>query len=328
MQRQARALVTGCCGFIGRYLVRALERKGWQVEGIDNFSTARGVSHENRYVGSVQSGLAHFSHEHFDVIFHLAARVGPAYVLQDPLALLQEHHDDALAVLRFARPRDAVVVLTSSSEVYQGNTEVPFCEDDDLVIGPSHLPRCAYAISKLEMEHLALACHRQWGVKAVIARLFNVVGAGQRPEFVLPIFVRQALQEETIRAHGDGEQVRSFTHVHDCVQALIALAACERAYGQIVNIGTAAGELSMYQLAQKVREHCHVAYGVPLAPIECVPFETTGDAAWERMRVRVPDVDKLERLTALRFRDRLGAIIAEVADEHAEQLGIARRAVA
>ena len=69
-----------------------------------------------------------------------------------------------MALCELGARTGAVVVLASSSEVYQWNHATQMREDDALLIGPSHLPRCAYAVSKLHMEHVGLAYWRQRGV--------------------------------------------------------------------------------------------------------------------------------------------------------------------
>jgi UDP-glucose 4-epimerase len=242
--------------------------------------------------------------------------------------MLIEHAQHTRAICEIAARVQSAVVLASSSEVYQWNRDDWMREGDALMIGPSHLPRCGYAISKLNMEHLGLAYWRQRGVPVVVARLFNIVGPRQREGFVLPIFVRAALLGTPLAVHGDGSQIRTFTHVRDAVDALVQLSTTPAAYGEIVNVAAREPCLSIAAVAEKVVHYVGSAYETSgSSPILRVPYDATGDAAWERMRVRRPDVGKLRALTGLAFPDRWDEILQDVCADWAGRLGVRRRVV-
>ncbi len=320
---EMRALITGIAGMIGSHLAERLFELGWEVDGIDDLSTGNpeNVNHAKLGVCVVAPvcdiGDYSLSETEYDVIFHLAAHVGPAYVTRDALGMLLDHGDDAVVVCELAERTGATLVMTSTSEVYQYNTP-PFRESDNLTIGPSHYPRCAYAVSKLNMEHIGLAYHRQHGVKTVIARLCNCVGPRQREKegFVLPIFAKQALTGQPITVHGDGSAKRVFTHVKDTVEALIALATTPEAVGEIVNVSSVGEPRSVLSAAYAITDYCLDRYGGPRMSIQSIPYP---DPAWEAMRTRVADVSKLERLTGLRFGDRWDEIVADVCADQARQ---------
>ena len=189
-------------------------------------------------------------------------------MVADPLALLREHAEHAAVVCELAARSNAAVVLASSSEVYQWNDSAQMREDDALTIGPSHLPRCAYAISKLYTEHLGLAYARQRGVRVTVARIFNTVGPRQRDAFVLPIFARQALCAEPLTVHGDGGQIRTFTYVRDTVEALLRLAVTPAAAGEIINVAAGGPSITVGALAEWVAGHVEATYGVPRRAID------------------------------------------------------------
>lgn len=330
-----RALITGVCGFIGSHLSELLLRHRWTVAGIDYQADAHNIAGVRDRIGLVKAALSSNvladlpDAESYDVIFHLAARVGPAAVIEDPLTLLREHAEHTAAVCELGARARAVVVLASSSEVYQWNRSAKLWEDDALSIGPSHLPRCGYAISKLYMEHLGLAYWRQRGVRVIVTRLFNTVGPRQRDGFVLPIFAQQALRGEPLTVHGDGSQTRTFTHVRDAVEALFRLVATPAAVGQVINVGAGEPCLSVTRVAEEMAQHVAATYDVPNpSPITYVPYAATGDLAWQRMSTRRPDVGKLQQLTGLRFPNRWDAIVYEVCADWAARLGVRERAAA
>ena len=91
------------------------------------------------------------------------------------------------------------------------------------------------------MSRFIAACARELGLKAVIARLFNVAGPRQSAEYgmVIPRFVRQALAGKPLTVFGSGTRTRSFCHVADVVPALASLPFNGEAHGRAVNIGSA-----------------------------------------------------------------------------------------
>lgn len=327
-----RALITGVCGFIGSHLAERLLYDGWSVDGIDHHADTGNLAAVRDRVGLIRAGVnaetlaALPAAQSYDAIFHLAGRLGPAQVIEDPLTLLYEHAQHAAAVCALGARTDAVVILASSSEVYQWNRGADMSEDDALLIGPSHLPRCAYAVSKLYMEHVGLAYWRQRGVRVIVTRLFNAVGPRQRDRFVLPIFARQALSGAPLTVHGDGSHTRTFTYVGDTVEALCRLVAAPAACGEVINVAAGEPTLTVADVAETIAAHVAAVYDPPRPPsITHVPYDATGDPAWQRMSERRPDVRKLQRLTGLRFPDRWDVIVREVCADWARRLGVCER---
>lgn len=321
-----RALVTGAAGFIGSHLCAALVRRGWQVSGIDDLSSGSvanlgGIEGEMALVRADVATLADYDGGTLDVIFHLAARVGPTYVVRDRLALLGEHSAGTLAVLQAAERARARVIFTSTSEVYGCSTSVPFSETDDLVIGESSHPRWAYAVSKLWCEHAVLGWGETHAGRCVVARLFNTVGARQSAEsgLVLPTFARAALAGDRLLVHGDGTQRRSFVHVDDVVGSLIELATCDAAAGHIVNVGSRE-EKTILQVARDINRHAGARYGRG-GTIDLVPWEQVPERP-ARMEVRSADTRKLEALTGIVIPDRWPRILEDVCFWEAERAGI------
>src|SRR5205823_9601591 len=143
--------------------------------------------------------------------------------------------------------------LASSSEVYGKNDRVPLSEEDDRILGPTTKSRWSYACAKAIDEFLGLAYHREHDLPVVILRLFNTVGPRQTGRYgmVLPRFVRQALAGEDLSVYGDGSQSRCFAHVEDVVEAMLLLADCDAALGDVWNIGCPI-EVTILDLARKV----------------------------------------------------------------------------
>jgi UDP-glucose 4-epimerase len=313
-----KALVTGGAGFVGSHLAECLLAGGHEVHVIDNLSTG---SIENiealkphpcfRYtIDTVLHGpvLAELV-DRVDVVFHLAAAVGVRLIVESPVHTIETNVHGTERVLKLANKKRKKVLLTSTSEVYGKADAVPFREDGDLVLGPTSKGRWSYACSKAIDEFLALAYYKEKRLPVVVARLFNTVGPRQTGRYgmVVPGFVKQALLGHPITVYGDGTQTRCFTDVSDVVTQLVALAQDERAVGEVFNIGNDREEVSILELARRVKARTGSASEIVL-----VPYDRAYEAGFEDMGRRVPDVSKLRALTGFEPRVGLDEIIERV----------------
>lgn len=313
------ALITGGAGFIGSHLSDALLADGHTVQVIDDLSTGsmQNIAHLKTHPGfryvveSVNNErlLAELV-DGADVVFHLAAAVGVKKIVEEPVSTIETNVHGTEVVLRQANKKKKLVVIASTSEVYGKSTAVPFHEDHDLVMGPTHKHRWAYACSKAIDEFLALAYHKEKKLPVIVVRLFNTVGPRQSGQYgmVIPNFVRQALLGHPITVHGDGQQSRSFTYVGDVVRALMALAQEPRAIGQVYNIGNGE-EITIGALAEKIRTMTGSK-----SEIQLIPYEQAYESGFEDMPRRVPDISKIRALVGYEPRVNLDEILTAVID--------------
>ena len=316
----SRILITGGAGFIGSHLAEKLLADGTRVTVIDDLSTGREenirhLRHNPNFtfiVGSImdETLLAPLVDD-CDMIFHLAAAVGVFLVVHSPVRTIESIAFGTEAVLKIAWLQRKKVLLASSSEVYGKRANVPFREDDDLVLGPPDKGRWSYACSKLLDEFLALAYHRERGLPVVITRFFNIVGPRQVGHYgmVLPRFVQQAISGGPITVYGDGNQTRSFVHVSDAIGCITALAHEPQAEGRVVNIGSDR-EISIQALAETVREIIN-----PKAEIQHIPYDKAYAEGFEDLPRRVPDISLAARLVGYRPTRTLEEIIREIGEE-------------
>src|SRR5262249_57578875 len=117
-------------------------------------------------------------------------------------------------------------------------------------------------------ECVALAYQQEKHLPVVMARLFNAVGRRQTGRYgmVIPNFVKQALLGHPITVYGDGSQSRCFTYVTDVVGALMKLADHEGAVGQVFNVGNEREEVTMRDLAHRVKARTKSASAVVTIP--------------------------------------------------------------
>jgi len=255
-------LITGGAGFIGSHLAEHLLEQGHSVIALDNLSTGslgnirhllnrKGFSFVQEDVRNSQT--LHVLVPQCDSIFHLAAAVGVKLIVEQPVHTIETNIHGTEVVLAVANKFRKKVLIASTSEVYGKSEAIPFYEDDDTVLGSTRFSRWSYACSKAIDEFLALAYHQQYGLEAVIVRLFNTVGPRQTGQYgmVVPRFVEKALKNEPIEIYGTGQQSRCFCCVHDVVRALGQLMANPDTAGRVFNLGTNR-EITIDQLADMV----------------------------------------------------------------------------
>ncbi|MFL6275139.1 MAG: NAD-dependent epimerase/dehydratase family protein [Blastocatellia bacterium] len=316
-----KILITGGAGFIGSHLAERLLERGDEVCIIDDLST-----------GAIENIAAIKNHPQFtyhldsvrnyrataelvdmcDIVYHLAAAVGVRLIVESPVSTIETNIRGTDIILSLAAKKRKRVVITSTSEVYGKRSNVPFREDDDLVMGPTSKGRWSYACSKAIDEFLAIAYWKEKRVPTVIVRLFNTVGPRQTGRYgmVIPNFVRQALAEQDITVHGDGSQTRCFTHVNDVVTSLIKVAEHPRAVGEVYNIGSE-HEVSILELARKIKKLTGSE-----SRIVFKPYDEAYEEGFEDMMRRVPDVSKIRELINYKPTTDLDSILASVIDYH------------
>ncbi len=299
MQVSRTILVTGGAGFIGSHLVDHLLARGDRVVVVDDLSTGRSANLDAArraggdrlevHLGTVSSVLPGLDPDRFDGIHHLAAAVGVRLVVDEPIRTIETNVHETSSVLAFARRGAIPLLLASTSEVYGKGVRSPFAEDDDVVYGPTTVPRWSYACSKAIDEYLALAHHREGLVPTVIVRFFNTVGPRQSGEYgmVLPRFVEAALRGDRIEVHGDGRQSRCFCDVRDVVPVLPKLLEDPARHGRVFNVGR--DELvEIGDLAAMIRDRVGSS-----SEIVHVPYEEAFDDRFEDLRSRQPDLSRI-----------------------------------
>jgi UDP-glucose 4-epimerase len=298
-----KALITGGAGFVGSHLAEALIERGDEVFVIDNLATGsiENIEHLKPHA-SFHYAIESILNEpvlaelvdRVDVVFHLAAAVGVRLIVESPVNTIETNVHGTEMVLKLANKKRKKVLLTSTSEVYGKASKVPFGEEDDLVMGPTAKGRWSYACSKAIDEFLGLAYHKEKRLPVVVARLFNTVGPRQTGRYgmVIPSFVKQALLGHPLTVFGDGTQRRCFAYVTDVVGQLVRLAEEPAAVGGVFNVGNDREELTILELAKRVKARTGSGSQVVL-----VPYERAYEEGFEDMLRRVPDLGRLRALT-------------------------------
>jgi len=315
-----RALITGGAGFIGSHLADRLLADGHQVIVLDNLSTGRYENIEHLIgrpdfeftLGSIlNADLVDDVVSRSDAVFHLAAAVGVQLIVEKPLESLTTNIRGSEIVFEKSHKYDTRILVTSTSEIYGKNTSDRLGEEDDRILGSPLKSRWSYSEAKAIDEILAYTYWKQKGLRAVIVRLFNTVGARQTGYYgmVIPRFINQAIRNEAITVYGDGKQTRCFCFVGDVVDALVKLIDEPRAYGSVYNVG-GTEEISIEDLAHRV-----IKLAGSHSKLRYVPYEEAYEEGFEDMQRRVPDTTKVHALIGFEARVQLDEIITSVLDE-------------
>jgi len=312
-----RYLITGGAGFIGSHLAERLLEKGEQVVLLDNLSTGsmenirhlKGSERLEYHLDGIENRqiLAELVDD-ADVIVHLAAAVGVKLIVESPVRTIETNVNGTQMILEAASKKKKLVLIASTSEVYGKNTNVPFHEDADLVLGPTTKGRWSYAASKALDEFLALSYWKEKNQPVIVVRFFNTVGPRQTGRYgmVLPNFVKRALDGQPIEVYGNGQQSRCFCDVRDTVEALLRLMPLDRAVGEVINIGNTE-EVTIENLAKIVKHRTGSR-----SSIQFVPYDEAYEPGFEDMMRRVPSIEKLHSLTGFRPQTNLADIIDRV----------------
>jgi UDP-glucose 4-epimerase len=315
-----KILITGGAGFIGSHLCERLLERGDEVHIVDDLSTGSVANFQHLknnpafhyHIESItnQRLMAELV-DLCDTVYHLAAAVGVRLIVDSPVRTMETNIRGTEIVLELAAKKRKRVLLTSTSEVYGKREQIPFHEDDDLVMGPTNKGRWSYACSKAIDEFLAIAYWKEKKVPTVIVRLFNTVGPRQTGRYgmVIPSLVTQALTGENITVFGDGNQSRCFTHVDDAVGAIIKVADHREANGEVFNVGSQQ-EITILDLARRIKD-----LTASDSKIVFIPYEEAYEEGFEDMMRRVPDLTRINRLIGYKPKVQLDEILRSVIED-------------
>jgi UDP-glucose 4-epimerase len=311
-------LVTGGSGFIGSHLTTALLNRGDSVVVLDDLSTGsaknlEGVASNSNLeivsgsildIALVDSLVAKVDH-----VLHLAAAVGVFNIVNNPLKSLQTNIGGTENVLDACAKYNKPFFLTSSSEIYGKNTNVPLNEESDRIVGSPLKSRWSYSEAKAIDESLAFFHHTQNKLPVRIVRLFNTVGPRQIGQYgmVVPRFVSAAISGDAISVYGDGQQSRAFCHIDDVIEALLLVIDSPKAIGQVYNVGNNF-EISIADLAKKVIEVTNSS-----SKLEFKSYADAYGPGFEDLERRVPDISKVERELGWAPKRDLTQIIKDIA---------------
>jgi CDP-paratose 2-epimerase len=262
------ALITGGAGFIGSNLAeRLLNQSGVRVRIFDNLSR-RGVRHNIDWLRSLPGGkkLSIIQGDIRDAravqdavcevteIYHLAAQVAVTTSIDDPASDFNVNALGTLNVLEAARKssRRPFFLYTSTNKVYGSLENLPvevegshYRVSDPMFQGVNenepldfHSP---YGCSKGAADQYVHDYARIYDLPTVVFRMSCIAGPrqfGNEDQGWVAHFLYSVLTGRPITIYGNGNQVRDVLHVHDLIDAMMAVRKTEDdTRGQIFNLG-------------------------------------------------------------------------------------------
>lgn len=241
----SKFLVTGSAGFIGSNLVEVILRLGYEVRGLDDYSTGKRANVEmfidNPNYTFIEGDIRDLDScmkacEGIDYVLHQAAWGSVPRSIEMPLLYEDINISGTLNMMEAARQNDVKkFVYASSSSVYGDEPNLPKKEGrEGNVLSP-------YALTKRVAEEYGKLYTKLYGLDTYGMRYFNVFGRRQDPDgayaAVIPKFIKQLLSGERPTINGDGKQSRDFTYIENVIEAnLKACKAPKEVAGQAYNI--------------------------------------------------------------------------------------------
>jgi UDP-N-acetylglucosamine/UDP-N-acetylgalactosamine 4-epimerase len=225
--KDSKFLVTGAAGFIGSNLVEAILNLGFEVRGLDNYSTGKKqnvamflthpkyefIEGDIRNIQTCKDAC-----EGIDYVLHQAALGSVPRSMKEPLIYEDNNVKGTSNMMEAARVKGVKrFVYASSSSVYGDATKLPKIEGEEgQILSP-------YALSKKINELYGTLYTNIYGLDCIGLRYFNVFGRRQDPDSqyaaVIPKFISTLKVGNKVEIHGDGEQSRDFTYIDNVIEA-------------------------------------------------------------------------------------------------------------
>lgn len=239
-------MITGGLGFIGSNLARALVHLGAEVHLVDSLIPQYGGNLANieGFADKVHVNISDVRDPHSmrylvqgkDYLFNLAGQTSHMDSMQDPYTDLNINCVAQLSILEACRHHNPAlkIVFASTRQIYG--------KPDYLPVDEKHLlrPVDVNGINKMAGEWYHILYNNVFGLRTCSLRLTNTFGPRMRikdaRQTFLGVWIRLVLQGKPFEVW-DGHQLRDFTYVDDCVDAMLLAAAKEEANGAIFNLG-------------------------------------------------------------------------------------------
>lgn len=240
MKFEKNILLTGGAGFIGCHAVNHFVKTypAYRIVVLDkltyagNLENLQTVANSPNYV-FIQGDICDatlvksiFDTYEINGVMHLAAESHVDRSIENPMEFVMTNIVGTVTLLNAAvkawgehpNRKQFLFYHISTDEVYGSlGAEGLFREDTP------YDPRSPYSASKASSDHFVRAYHETYGLPVVISNCSNNYGPNQYPEKLIPVVIRQIIDQKPIPVYGKGENIRDWLFVGDHVSAMDAI---------------------------------------------------------------------------------------------------------
>ena len=234
-----KIFITGVAGFLGSHLADRFLELGHQVAGNDILiggyldNVPKGV--EFYTTDCCDNDLMVDAMEGSDIVIHTAATAHEGLSVFSPDFITRNIFQASVSTISAAIQNKVKRIVYCTSMARYGSQEYPFTEK------MSPKPVDPYGIAKVAGEEVLKVLCTLNKIEWVIAVPHNIVGPRQRYDDpfrnVMSIMINRCLQGKPPIIYGDGNQMRCFSYIDDCVFCLEKLALDPHIKNDIFNIG-------------------------------------------------------------------------------------------
>lgn len=260
-----------------------------------------------------------------DLVIDLIAHANPGSYVQRPLDVFTLNFQENLRIAEACVQARKRIIQFSSCEVYgktvaavaadalrdpEDPAHATFSEDStDFILGPVVKHRWIYASAKQLLERVLHAYGRSGELNYTIVRPFNFIGPkidffpSERDDCprVFSHFMEALMRGTPMKLVDGGTSRRCYTYIDDATDAVARIVEnagglCDR---EIFNVGNPRNEISIRDLAYKMRGIYEARYSMPgrrrSEIVEVSARDFYGDG-YEDSDRRIPDISKARRL--------------------------------
>lgn len=229
--RPKKILITGSCGFIFSNFVRKIiyDKQPYSVVSLDRVNS---IDHNSLYWNKNHTFyIADICDQHIldtifrferpDIVIHGAAETSTDRSFSDANTFVKANVLGTSNIIEACVEHKVEKLIYISTDGVYGSLSdegaKPWTEED--LPNPQNLS----ASSKLAGELLVKTAHKTHGLIYNIVRTSSIYGPYQRTNKLIPMIIKHITDNERIPLYGEGQQIRSWTHVFDVNSALVSI---------------------------------------------------------------------------------------------------------
>ena len=217
-----KLLVTGGAGFIGSNFVRYMLQRypDYRITVLDALTYAGNLENFHDlwdnpnfqfFQGRIEDAeIVNNLARNVDAILNFAAESHNDRAILDPETAVRSNFNGVFVLLEAARKFEHERFLQVSTDEVYGTTSTVFREGDPLE------PNQPYSAAKAGGELLVRAYNVTFGLPTIVTRGSNTFGPYHYPEKLIPLFITNAMEDQSLPVYGDGKQVREWMYVQRC----------------------------------------------------------------------------------------------------------------